>query len=295
MKEKQLLKLSSQKFIVHDPENLFGIRGDLKTQSDQQMVRFFKTFFNDCVDSVAKVINTRGFIQEVNLNEEYNQVVIDTIKKACENNYFLGKLLSTHTEQFNKEIAKQLKEAGGKVDVMLAAKKIAADVLYKQFANNEEVIGAKAVSRIIDEQIKEKLDLDEQAHLKVKETLSDTGMRFLSNELLDGDVTGETLFNKLDQGMAMTVLTDIKTGLMQDETVNRQVIDVADEIINDEFQKGHSLSLENGVAELEKSFTQRIKEVCEKRGVFFDYDNHKQHQQVFSKCLTTRMKKILGR
>lgn len=213
-----------------------------------------------------------------------NDIVLTQVKLFSQDNVLINALLtSDFSSEINSELEDMIKN-NEKINIRKAARNVASDLLLSEYYSNDMAINDNAVRLIYELDIENKLSDKYKSHFNlapVKDNdqvisykdklILDTSRSFNFAEITDGDINGESLFAKMDSQIAMQILTDIKNGLAQAESRQKEFIDVADEVINDEFQKGN-VTIKNGEDKLEKSFIEKLKDVCQERGIFFNFN-----------------------
>lgn len=213
-----------------------------------------------------------------------NDIVLTQVKLFSQDNVLINALLtSDFSSEINSELEDMIKN-NEKINIRKAARNVASDLLLSEYYSNDMAINDNAVRLIYELDIENKLSDKHKSHFNlapVKDNdqvisykdklILDTSRSFNFAEITDGDINGESLFAKMDSQIAMQILTDIKNGLAQAESRQKEFIDVADEVINDEFQKGN-VTIKNGEDKLEKSFIEKLKDVCQERGIFFNFN-----------------------
>ena len=213
-----------------------------------------------------------------------NDIVLTQVKLFSQDNVLINALLtSDFSSEINSELEDMIKN-NEKINIRKAARNVASDLLLSEYYSNDMAINDNAVRLIYELDIENKLSDKHKSHFNlapVKDNdqvisykdklILDTSRSFNFAEITDGDINGESLFAKMDSQIAMQILTDIKNGLAQAESRQKEFIDVADEVINDEFQKGN-VTIKNGEDTLEKSFIEKLKDVCQERGIFFNFN-----------------------
>ena len=219
-----------------------------------------------------------------NSKRSLNDIVLTQVKSFAHNNVFINALLTSNfSSEINNELEDMIKN-NEKINIRKAARNVASDLLLSEYYSNDIAIGDNAVRLIYELEIENKLSDKYKTHFNltpVKDNdqvisykdklILDTSRSFSFTEITDGDINGESLFAKMDSQIAMQIITDIKNGLAQAESRQKEFIDVADEIINDEFQKGN-ITIKDGEDKLEQSFTEKLKDVCQQRGIFFNFN-----------------------
>lgn len=213
-----------------------------------------------------------------------NDIVLTQVKLFSQDNVLINALLtSDFSSEINSELEDMIKN-NEKINIRKAARNVASDLLLSEYYSNDMAINDNAVRLIYELDIENKLSDKHKSHFNlapVKDNdqvisykdklILDTSRSFNFAEITDGDINGESIFAKMDSQIAMQILTDIKNGLAQAESRQKEFIDVADEVINDEFQKGN-VTIKNGEDKLEKSFIEKLKDVCQERGIFFNFN-----------------------
>lgn len=257
--------------------------GDQNLQPEY--IKNLKDFYVNLERNLDKLFLSRGFNSSNNIESEYEKIISDQIADICDNNYMIGTAIKEKPELIDKEISSQLNDPNlNRVDLLVAVRNVISDDISNSILNNEYVLVERVAENVAYKtffnDLNKKLIEQSQTEEASKENEStdkndnnkadDLTPRFFENELLDGDVNGEVLFKRLGAGTASFILSEINEGLINSEPVKEVSVFLCNKLNENE----PNINLEN----VQKSLTERVKEICQEKGLYFDFSVNKENK-----------------